>query len=96
MTAVLRGRKESGYRTATPISCPHCARPFHMAGQVSADKSGPHIALWPVETKPGEYTEAEVERIRNGPVGNTGVVLPQPPGNVKLVDDPVPDFSGER
>lgn len=94
--AILRGSKTSGYRTSEPLECPHCAKPVPLSGRVGADKQGPHLVLWPVSQKDAGYSTRELDYVINGPPGETGVALPQHSPNTKLIDDPVPDFSGER
>lgn len=96
MTAILRGSRQSGYRTTAPIDCPHCSKPISIAGQAAEDKLGPYLALWPVVPVAGEYGERELQHIYAGPKPSAAALGIAPPHrglrSVELVDDPVPRF----
>lgn len=95
--AVLRGNRASGYRTTTPVECPHCHRPFDCAASTAEDKQGPYLSLWAVQAGRGEYSAADLEHVYNGArpsAAELGMALPIAPGRVKLTDDPVPAFDG--
>lgn len=97
MNAILRGSRTSGYRTTTPVECPHCHRPVSLAGSVAQDRTGPHIALRSVES--GGYTDADLERIYGGGKPDptvTGVALPQAPGRARRRDAPALQFNGGK
>jgi hypothetical protein len=94
--AILRGSKNSGYRTSEPLECPHCAKPVPLAARAAEDKRGPHLVLWPVSSSDAGYTARELDYVVSGPPGETGVAMPRPAPSAKLIDDPVPDFSGDR
>lgn len=96
---ILRGSKTTGYRSATPLECPHCCKPIAVSGRVDSDKQGPHLVLWPVAPRPGEYTLAEVRYVVEGPPSDaltTGVALPKAPRRTEFRDDPVPTFGPDE